>query len=158
QFWDPTGKAENAKVGSGGLFNNKIHPSKPLVVEDNPEGEWNNFHIRMVGDIVTVHLNGVLVVDSVVMENYWDRSIPIFPEEAIELQAHGNELAFRNIYVKELGNKPYVLTPEETKAGFELLFNGKDLDNWIGNKTDYVVEDNALAIYPTGKGHGNLYT
>lgn len=158
QIWDPTGKEAAARVGSGGLFNNQKHPSKPSTVADNPIGEWNTFHIKMVGEKVTVHLNGVKVVDDVVMENYWDRSIPIFPEEAIELQAHGNELAFRNIYVKELGNKPYELTEEEKKSGFELLFNGKNLDNWIGNKTDYVVEDNAIAIYPTGKGHGNLST
>lgn len=158
QIWDPWGSHENARVGSGGLFNNKQNPSNPLVVADNPVGEWNTFHIKMVGDRVTVHLNGVLVVDNVVMENYWDRSIPIFPEEAIELQAHGNELAFRNIYVKELGSKPYELTPEEKAQGFELLFNGKDLDNWVGNKTEYVIEDNAIAIYPKGKGHGNLYT
>lgn len=158
QIWDPTGKEDAAKVGSGGLYNNQKHRSTPLTVADNPIGEWNTFHIKMVGDVVTVHLNGVLVVDNVVMENYWDRGLPIFPEEAIELQAHGNELAFRNIYVKELGSKPYSLTDEEKKNGYELLFNGKDLDNWQGNKTDYVVEDNAIAIYPTGKGHGNLYT
>lgn len=158
QIWDPWGKHDYTRVGSGGLYNNKTHPSTPLTVADNPVGEWNTFRIRMVGEHVTVYLNGVLVVDSVVMENYWDRSIPIFPEEAIELQAHGNELAFRNIYVKELGNKPYVLTDAEKKEGFEILFNGKDLDNWVGNKTEYVVEDNAIAIYPVGKGHGNLYT
>lgn len=158
QIWDPTGKEEAAKVGSGGLYNNQKHQDKPLTVADNPVGEWNTFHIKMVGDKVTVHLNGVLVVDNVVMENYWDRSLPIFPEEAIELQAHGNELAFKNIFVKELGSKPYELTADEKKQGFELLFNGKDLDNWKGNKTDYIVEDNAIAIYPTGKGHGNLYT
>ena len=158
QIWDPTGKEAAAKVGSGGLYNNQKHRSTPLTVADNAIGEWNTFHIKMVGELVTVHLNGVLVVDNVVMENYWDRSLPIFPEEAIELQAHGNELAFRNIYVKELGGKPYSLTEEEKQNGYELLFNGKDLDNWQGNKTDYVVEDNAIAIYPTGKGNGNLYT
>ncbi len=158
QIWDPWGKEAAAKVGSGGLFNNQKNPSKPDVVADNPVGEWNTFHIKMIGDKVTVHLNGVLVVDNVVMENYWDRNIPIFPEEAIELQAHGNELAFRNIYVKELGARPYELSQEEKQSGYELLFNGKDLDKWTGNKTEYVVEDNAIAIYPAGKGHGNLYT
>ncbi len=158
QIWDPWGKEEIAHVGSGGLFNNKINPSKPPVIADNPVGEWNTFHIRMVGEKVTVHLNGILVVDNVTMENYWDRSLPIFPEEAIELQAHGNELAFRNIYVKELGSKPYELREDEKREGFQLLFNGKNLDNWVGNKTEYVVEDNAIAIYPVGRGHGNLYT
>ncbi|HEX8037831.1 MAG TPA: DUF1080 domain-containing protein [Chryseosolibacter sp.] len=158
QIWDPTGKEEAAKVGSGGLYNNQKNRSTPLVVADNPVGEWNTFHIKMVGDKVTVHLNGVLVVDNVVMENYWDRNIPIFPEEAIELQAHGNELAFRNIFVKEAGNKAYELSAEEKENGYELLFNGRDLDNWVGNKTDYVVEDNAIAIYPAEQSHGNLYT
>lgn len=38
------------------------------------------------------------------------------------------------------------------------MFNGKDLSNWVGNKTDYVVEDNTIAIYPTKEGHGNLNT
>jgi HEAT repeat protein len=159
QIWDPTGKEKAAtKVGSGGLYNNQKGRSTPLVVADNPIGEWNTFHIKMVGDVVTVFLNGVLVVDHVVLENYWDRNIPVFPEEAIELQAHGNELAFRNIYVKELSNKPYELTSEEKENGYELLFNGKDLDNWIGNKTDYVVEDNTIAIYPVKGSHGNLNT
>lgn len=158
QIWDPWGSSELARVGSGGLFNNEKHADKPLQVADNPIGEWNTFHIRMVGEKVTVHLNGVKVVDDVVMENYWDRSIPIFSEEAIELQAHGNEIAFRNLYIKELGGKPYELSPEEKEEGFEVLFNGKDLDNWVGNKTEYVVEDNTIAIYPKGKGHGNLFT
>jgi hypothetical protein len=158
QIWDPTGKVPDARVGSGGLYNNEKGRSTPLVVADNPIGEWNTFHIKMVGEVVTVYLNGVLVVDNVVMENYWDRSIPIFPEEAIELQAHGNELAFRNIYVKALDNKPYELSAEEKANGYELLFNGKDLDNWVGNKTDYVVEDNTIAIYPGEEGHGNLGT
>ena len=43
QIWDP----EQHKVGSGGLFNNKINPDKPLVTADKPIGQWNNFRIRM---------------------------------------------------------------------------------------------------------------
>ncbi len=158
QIWDVARVDAGAQVGSGGLYNNKIERSTPLVVADNPIGEWNTFYIKMVGDRVTVKLNGVLVVDNVVMENYWDRNIPIFTEDAIELQAHGTELAFRNIYVKELGSKPYELSKEEKDQGYELLFNGKDLNNWQGNKIDYVIEDNTIAVYPATKSHGNLYT
>lgn len=158
QIWDISRVEDGAQVGSGGLYNNKKERSTPLVVADNPIGEWNTFYIKMIGDRVTVYLNGVLVVDNVVMENYWDRNLPIFSEEAIELQAHGTDLAFRNIYVKELGSKPYELSKEEKEQGFELLFNGKDLNNWVGNKTDYVVEDNTIAIYPTKESHGNLNT
>ncbi len=103
QIWDTANP--NAAVGSGGLFNNQKHPSKPLVKADNPVGEWNTFYIKMVGERVTVKLNGKLVVDNTVMENYWERDKPIYPTGAIELQNHGNTLYFKNIYVKELPRK-----------------------------------------------------
>ncbi|MDZ4715986.1 MAG: DUF1080 domain-containing protein [Cytophagales bacterium] len=156
QIWDISRVTDGAQVGSGGLYNNTVNRD-PLVVADNPVGDWNTMRITMVGERVTVYLNGIVVVDNVVMENYWDRKIPIFPEGAIELQAHGTELAFRNLYVREL-NATFVLTEEEKKEGYELLFNGRDLSNWVGNKKDYVVEDNCIADYPADKGHGNLFT
>ncbi len=89
-------------VGSGGLYNNKTHPSKPLLCADNPIGQWNTFRIKMIGEKVTVWLNGKLVVDNVVMENYWERDKPIYPTGSIELQNHGNTLYFKNIYVREI--------------------------------------------------------
>ena len=95
QIWDN-------KVGSGGLFNNQKNPSKPLVFADNPVGEWNTFYIKMVGEKVTVKLNGKLVVDNVTMENYWERDKPIYPTGQIELQHHGSKLWFKNIYLREL--------------------------------------------------------
>ena len=101
QIWDP----KLAKVGSGGLYNNQKNPSKPLLTADKPIGEWNTFFIRMVGQRVTVKLNGKLVVDNVIMENYWDRKRPIFEKEQIELQNHGNTLYFRNIFIRELKKK-----------------------------------------------------
>ena len=98
QIWDPAQRPE----GSGGLFNNKKNPSKPLKCADNPIGEWNTFRIKMVGERVSVWLNGVLVVDNVVMENYWDRSKPIYPTGQIELQHHNSKLWFRNIFIREI--------------------------------------------------------
>ena len=94
QIWDD-------KIGSGGLYNNQRGRSKPLVVADNPVGEWNTFHIVMDGELVTVRLNDQVVVDDVRLENYWDRSIPIYPSGPIELQNHGNTLYFRNIWIRE---------------------------------------------------------
>jgi len=102
QIWDPARTDVGAEVGSGGLYNNQKNPSKPLVFADNPVGEWNTFRITMIGDKVTVLLNGVKVVDNVTMENYWDRKQPIFARGAIELQAHGTDLAFRDVYVREI--------------------------------------------------------
>lgn len=159
QIWDTALTEVGAEVGSGGLYNNQNHPSKPLKVADNSVGEWNTFYIKMVGDRVTVKLNGELVVDNVVLENYWDRSLPIFPEEQIELQAHGTYVAYRDIYVRELPQAAkFELSEEEKKEGFEVLFDGDNLDKWVGNKTDYVIEDGVIVIYPDRGGKGNLYT
>lgn len=102
QIWDPEVSAPEKGIGSGGLFNNQKHPSKPLVNADRPIGQWNTFRIRMVGDKVSVWLNDKLVADEVVMENYWERDKPIYPTGQIELQNHGNTLYFKNIYLKEL--------------------------------------------------------
>lgn len=122
QIWDPN-KKPAAGVGSGGLYNNFIGAHDPLKRADKPVGEWNSFWIKMVGDKVWVKLNGELVVDGVVMENYWLRELeqarqkaeksegkgpstrpvgPMFPTGQIELQHHRSPLAFKNIYIKEL--------------------------------------------------------
>jgi hypothetical protein len=98
QIWDPAQRPE----GSGGLFNNKKVPSKPLKCADNPVGQWNKFRIIMTGEKVTVYLNDVLVVDNVVLENYWERDKPIYPVGQIELQSHNSPLYFSNIFIREI--------------------------------------------------------
>ncbi len=98
QIWDPAQWPE----GSGGLYNNQKNPSKPLKPADKPIGEWNTFRIIMRQEHVTVYLNNVLVVDNVLMENYWERDKPIYPTGQIELQSHNSPLYFRNIYIREL--------------------------------------------------------
>ena len=104
QIWDTSRTEVGAQVGSGGLYNNKKNPAKPLKVADNPVGDWNTFRIVMVGEKVSVWLNGELVVDNVTLENYWNYDLPIFPKGPIELQAHGTDLGFRDIYVREINN------------------------------------------------------
>lgn len=159
QIWDTSRTEVGARVGSGGLYNNnKDNVRNPLKVADNPVNEWNTFRITMIGENVTVYLNGELVVENVRMDNYWDRSIPIFESGTIELQAHGNELAFRDVYVREINAKQIGLTQEEIDNGFTSLFNGKNLDGWQGNKTDYYVENGELIVNPKMGGHGNLFT
>jgi len=142
QIWDPAQWHE----GSGGLYNNQKNPNKPLVCADNPIGEWNTFYIKMVGERVTVYLNGELVVDDVVMENYWDRNQPIFPKGQIELQSHGSTLCFRNIFIREL--------PREGE--WRKLFNEKDFAGWTGATDSYLVQDGKI-VCPKDGG-GNLYT
>ena len=74
----------------------------PFVLADKRFGEWNKFHIRQVGARTTVVLNDVLVVDNAIMENYWERTSPLIRSGPIELQTHGGEIRWRNIWIKEL--------------------------------------------------------
>jgi hypothetical protein len=73
QIWDLARTNVGAQVGSGGLYNNTKNPKNPLKVADNPIDEWNTFRIIMKGERVTVYLNGELVVDQSILENYWDQ-------------------------------------------------------------------------------------
>ena len=43
-------------------------------------------------------------------------------------------------------------------AGFTSLFNGENLDGWVGNKTSYRAENGMIVIDPKGTGGGNLFT
>lgn len=45
-----------------------------------------------------------------------------------------------------------------TEAGFTKLFNGTNLDGWVGNKESYRAENGMIIIDPQGGGGGNLYT
>ena len=47
---------------------------------------------------------GQHLVDRVKLENYWDRSgeQPLARADQIELQHHGSELFFKNIYLRQL--------------------------------------------------------
>ncbi len=91
-------------LGSGGLWNNKRWRNSPTVLADKEPGEWNRFLIRMVGDKVTIWLNDQKIVDRVALENYWDKTgnVPLPRADQIELQHHGSELYFKNLYIREL--------------------------------------------------------
>jgi HEAT repeat protein len=158
QIWDTSRTEVGAQVGSGGLYNNQKNQSKPLLVADNPVGEWNTFRILMTGEKVSVWLNGILVVDNVTFENYWDASQAIFPKGPVELQAHGTDLQFRDIYIREVSEKDFNLTPDEKTDGFVSLFNGRNLDNWTGDKTAYSAENGMIVVKPVEGSAGNLYT
>ena len=107
QIWDPFTQpvGHGAEVGSGAFYNNQKNPSKPLKVADKPIGEWNRFRIIMAGEKAHVYLNGELVTRDTALENYWDRTQPIFPSGQIELQNHGGPLWFKNIYIRELNSE-----------------------------------------------------
>ncbi len=102
-------------VGSGEMYGIRRDPSMPKEVRaavtprvkaDNAIGQWNRFEITVIGQEVTVVLNGQTVVEKA--------SIPDLPPNgSISLQHHGSKkdgqwtgppslVQFRNIMIKEL--------------------------------------------------------
>lgn len=163
QIWDYTEEGGKWKIGadkgSGGLWNNGkgARGKDPLVLADKPFGEWNRFRIVQVGDRTDVWLNGRLVVDRATMENFWDRARPLFSKGPIQLQTHGGEIRWRNIYIREIpADEANAYLQQSVSSGFTPIFNGKDLTGWTGAVDSYQVEDGAIACKP-GKG-GPLHT
>jgi hypothetical protein len=163
QIWDYTkegGKWElGADKGSGGLWNNsKGSPGKdPLVLADKPFGEWNSFRILMVGERVTVYLNDKLVVDHARLENFWNKNLPLPKAAPIQLQTHGGEIRWRNMFVREIPSEEANEMLRKSHAkGFESVFNGMDFDGWAGPVDQYEVKDGAIVCKP--KKGGTIFT
>ena len=162
QIWDFTkegGKWDlGADKGSGGLWNNsKGAPGKdPLVLADKPFGQWNHLQIRQVGARTTVHLNDKLVVDNAIMENFWDYSKPLFRTGPIQLQTHGGEIRWRNVFLREIPSEEANRLLRGDDSGFTSVFNGKDFEGWAGPVDNYEVKDGAIVCKPN-KG-GTIYT
>jgi hypothetical protein len=163
QIWDSTKEGGKwgigADKGSGGLWNNSPGaPGKdPLVLADKPFGQWNSMRILMIGERVTVYLNDKLVVDNARLENFWDRKLPMLRKGPIQLQTHGGEIRWRNIFVREIGVREANRRLQTRGAeGFQSIFNGKDLSGWTGAVDQYEVKDGAIGCQPH-KG-GTLHT
>jgi hypothetical protein len=106
QIWDPSNERElknGADKGSGALWNNNPdNPGRfPLVKTDKPVGQWNTLRIVMTGNRASIWMNGQQTVDNQVMDNYFNRSAQVVARGPIELQTHGSEMRFRNIFIKE---------------------------------------------------------
>ena len=162
QIWDSTEQEKfplGADKGSGGLWNNSPGaPGKdPLVRADKPFGEWNAMRIVMIGARVSVWLNDQLVVDHARLENYYDRKTPVPAKGPIQLQTHGGEIRWRNIFVREIGwDEANTILASHGNKGFQAVFNGRDFTGWQGPVTEYEVVDGAMRCRP--KKGGTIYT
>ncbi len=166
QIWDTTeagGKWNiGADKGSGGLWNNTAGNGKdPLVLADKPFGEWNRIRVLQIGERTSVWLNDKSVVDWAILENYWDKSAnrpadqirPLVARGPVQLQTHGGEIRWRNVFVREI-------KPEEANAilekhsgdGFEAIFNGKDFSGWAGPVENFEVVDGTIRCKPHNGG------
>ncbi len=164
QIWDYTDEKKfniGSNKGSGGLWNNSQGAAgkDPLVLADHPFGQWNKFRIRQLGSRTSVWLNEKLIVDNAIMENYWDKKnhLPLVAKGPIQLQTHGGEIRWRNIFVREIGSEEAnQILASAGNEGFESIFNGKDFDGWAGPLENYEVVDGSVRC-KAGKG-GTIHT
>ena len=177
QIWDSTEEKKfklGADKGSGGLWNNKRNEGKhPLALMDRPFGKWNHFRIKMIGERVTVELNGKVVVQNAVMDNYFAHRKkkkeensgetmnllvdPVPPRGPIQLQTHGSEIRWRNIYIREIStSEADAFLRSQNESKFVELINGKDLSDWQGATDSYEVREGNIVCKPS-KG-GDLLT
>ncbi|HUR20206.1 MAG TPA: DUF1080 domain-containing protein [Vicinamibacterales bacterium] len=158
QIWDYTEEAKfnlGANKGSGGLWNNSVGaPGKdPRVRADKPFGEWNTLRIVMVGSRVSVWLNDVSVVDHAIMENYYDRNTPVPARGPIQLQTHGGEIRWRNIFIREIASEEAnTILRSKGREGFNDIFNGRNFDGWAGPLENYEVRDRSIVCKPERGG------
>ena len=162
QIWDSTEEAKfklGADKGSGGLWNNPSGaPGKdPLVKMDKPFGEWNHFRVVMVGSRVWAWLNGEPTVNGAILSNYFEPKSPIPPRGPIQLQTHGGEIRWRNIFIREIGSdEANQLLKGKEDSDFKSIFNGKDLTGWAGPIDQYEVKGGAIVCKP--EQGGTIYT
>jgi hypothetical protein len=110
----------------------------------------------MRGDLVTILLNEKLVVHRAPLINYWDRKTPLSKRKPliskgpIQLQTHGGEIRWRNIYIKEL--EPACCDEEE----FAEIFNGENFEGWRGAISNYQIVNGSIQC-KKGKG-GTIFT
>jgi hypothetical protein len=120
-----------------------------------PIGEWNTQEITASGSRIKIVLNGETILDADIAE-FKDKPTldgakhPGLHREKgfLGFLGHGDPVRFRNIRVKELN----VLTEEEKKDGFELLFDGKTVspEIWQKDIKGYPVENGEIVCRKGG--------
>ncbi len=175
----------SARAWSGGIYD-EARRGWLYTLELNTDaksalkmGEWNRYRIECIGNSIKTWINGVAcshVIDDMT------------PTGFIALQVHGigknkekegQQIKWKNIRIKTTNLKPspaegiYVvnlipnnLSEAEKEQGFELLFDGKSLDQWkvaaTGEpvKKGWEIINNELVANPANgtKGGGGILT
>lgn len=117
---------------------------------------WNTLHVRMQDDRVTIDIDGIPVSQNEMLNTIpgTDKKAPV----SGDVKFNG-KFEYRNFYYEILPSTPtYTLSDEEKEQGFELLFDGRSLENFHGNTTAYIPQDGTIYVTAQYGGQGNLYT
>lgn len=121
-------------------------------------GEWNSADIKVVDDRVYVSVNGKELITNAVLTNPKEGK-SLNNAGGIGFQAGNDSLIVRYTRIRKLPGTPvFTLPAEEREEGYEVLFDGRSLDKWQGNTTNYVPKDGNIYVTADYGGSGNLYT
>lgn len=104
QIWDSYGREpwddEAAMAFNGALY--KV--AAPAVDVTKPAGEWQSVYARMVGNTVTVVLNGTKIVDSATVDKPTGGQLDdrVGTPGPIMIQGGKTSVKFRNLYIRPL--------------------------------------------------------
>jgi len=122
-----------------------------------PAERWHRMTIHLVGERVTVEVNGELPALHARLDNTWDRREPLPPRGHLLLSGAGGEVRWRNLSVRDIpSDEVNARLRKHDVAGFRDVFNGKDFTGWDGPIDNYDVKDGAIVCRP--KKGGNIYT
>ena len=125
----------------------------------NPEGEWNTTYIKVNNDRITVVENGETVMNNETMVNPYKNGEPVYSSGNIMFVGEGKPFEVREVYIRKLPSTPMTeLSAEEVADGFELLFDGRSMHKWTGNKVNYTPVDGTIYVNASYGSGGNLYT
>ena len=97
-----------------------------------------SFRILQVGERTWVWLNDKLVVDGARMENFWDRKLPLLAARADPAADARRRDPLAEHLVREIAAaEANAILAARDAAGFERIFNGKDLTGWKGPTEKY---------------------
>jgi hypothetical protein len=162
QILDDAGHKDglNAKHSVGSLYDLIAPPAdKPRATA----GEWHNARIRIKSGVLTHWLNGFKTAECRIDDDNWKQMIAgskfkqwsgfgVQPRGHIAIQDHGDEVAYRNIKVRDLSNPA---------AEDQLLLIGNDTTGWTvpadaGAMSSWSVNDGVLSC--TGEPAGYIRT
>ncbi len=116
---------------------------KSVLDTTRPAGDWNQLYIRIAKNDSEVCMNGVRYYRFKIGDKKWDQQVAASKFAKLEgfgnagegyicLQDHGNEVAFRNIKVREIGDDGSVPQPidGELKMKGTLAFPNLKWDGW----------------------------
>lgn len=127
---------------------------EPLCQAEKPHGEWQHIDVWFVNRHCTTILNGKIVEDNVPVYGVTGGafSSDVLAKGPLKIQGDHSGAEFRNMILT-----PIISAQDAVEPGYTRIFNGRNLDGWVGARDLYYVENGELVFKEGDKNFGNLF-